>query len=77
MKNELYLAQYVICKTRDIVEVFSKRLELPNDICYYLLSEFVGYNLTDRGTLKKEIMLQVVKKKYNIIIYQIDEEEGP
>ena len=53
MKNELYLAQYVICKTRDIVEVFSKRLELPNDICYYLLSEFVGYNLTDRGTLKK------------------------
>ena len=27
--------------------------ELPNDICYYLLSEFVGYNLTDRGRLKK------------------------
>ncbi len=46
---EVHMSQYVICKSRNLIQVFSKVLDLPYDLCLYILSTFVGYNLDDSG----------------------------
>eukprot|EP00944_MAST-04C_sp_MAST-4C-sp1_P015208 g15208.t1 len=46
---EVHLSQYAICKRRNLIQVFSKALDLPCDVCFYILSTFVGYNLSGSG----------------------------
>jgi hypothetical protein len=53
IKNELYLAQYVICRNNKLSEVFSKALNLPSEICHYILSNFVGYNFNSIGSIRR------------------------
>ena len=52
-RNEVYMSQFAICKSRNLMQVFGNALNLPNDICFYILSSFVGYNLSASGSVQQ------------------------